>query len=77
MKQGSRRSFLEAVSIVGMPPVLLGLDVDASRIFEAIQTPDDIGAIIRLHKDLHRELKHIARVMVPKISRRNLHSVLS
>jgi hypothetical protein len=76
MKQGNARSFLEATRrIVGMPPVMLGLNVDTSRMMKAIETPDDIGAIIRLHKDLHRELKRIATVMVLKSSRRKLRSV--
>lgn len=75
MKQSAPRSFLEAASIVGMQPVLLGLNIDASRMMKALQTPDDIGAIIRVHKDLHRELKRIASVMVPKSRRRNARSV--
>jgi hypothetical protein len=75
MKQGNARSFLEAASILGMPPVLLGLNVDTSRMMKALDTPDDIGAIIRLHKDLDRALKHIVRVMVAKSGRPKLRSM--
>ena len=76
MKQGNTSSFLEAhSSIAGMPPLVLGLNIDTSRLMKAFETPDDVGAIIRIHKDLDRELKRIASVMVLKSDRRNVHSV--
>jgi hypothetical protein len=75
MKQSNPRSFLGAASTAKIPPVVLGLNVDTSRMMKALKTPDDIGAIIRLHKDLDRELKHIVSVMVPKSSRPKLRSM--
>ena len=68
-------SFLDAASIPGMPPLVLGLKVDASRMVRALQTPDAIGAIIRIHKDLDRELKRVVRVMVPDYSRLKLRTM--
>jgi hypothetical protein len=58
-----------------MPTLVLGLKIDTSRMMKALGTSDDVGAIIRIHKDLDRELKRIANVMVPKCDRRNVHSV--
>jgi hypothetical protein len=75
MRTTRASSFLEAASIPGMPPVILGLKVDASRMIRALQTPDAIGAIIRIHKDLDRELKRIVRIMVPDSSRMKLHTM--
>jgi len=76
IKHGSAPSFLEAAArIDGMPPVLLGLSIDASRLMQALKTPDDIGAVIRVHKDLDRELRRIVRVMVPKSGWAKLRSM--
>lgn len=76
VEHGSAPSFLEAaVRIEGLPPVLLGLSIDISRLMKALATTDDIGAAIRVHKDLDRELRRIVRLMVSKPNRRQLRSV--
>jgi hypothetical protein len=72
MKVSNARSFLEAASAAGMPPILLGLNIDTSRMMKALKTSDDIGAIVRLHSDLDRVLKHIVRVMAPWCGRPKL-----
>jgi hypothetical protein len=75
-KQSNLPSFLEAIrNIPGFPPVLLSVSIDTSRMMKALQTPDDIGTIIRLHKDLDRELERIVRAMVPRPRRLKLRSM--
>jgi hypothetical protein len=76
IKHGNAPSFLEAaVRIRGLPPVVLSLSIDTSRLMKALQTTDDIGAVVRVHKDLDRELRRIVRLMVPKPGRRQLDTM--
>ncbi|MGY8635816.1 hypothetical protein RAD15_25425 [Bradyrhizobium sp. 14AA] len=39
--------------------------VDTARMLRAIDTPDDIGAVVRLHFEIDRALEHIVTTMVP------------
>lgn len=39
--------------------------VDTTRMIRAIDTPDDIGAVVRLHFEIDRALEHVVNVMVP------------
>jgi hypothetical protein len=41
---------------------------DASRLVQAIETPDEIGAVIRIHFEIDRALEHIVDAMVPAAS---------
>jgi hypothetical protein len=61
MKLNNSCSFLEAATIAHVGPVVLGLTVDASRMIEALMTPDDIGGIIRAGSgNLHRTISGIS-----------------
>jgi hypothetical protein len=76
IQYGSAPSFLEAhARIPGLPPVLLSFSIDTSRLMQALRTPDDIGSVIRIHKDLDRELRRIVHLMVPKSGRAKLRSM--
>jgi len=74
MKKSNAHSFLEAASNAGQPPVLVGLNIDTSRLKKALKTPDDVGAIMRIHQNLDRELRRIVKVMVPKASQGKLRT---
>ncbi|MGY3618405.1 hypothetical protein [Bradyrhizobium sp. USDA 10063] len=39
--------------------------IDTGRMIRAIDTPDDIGAVVRLHFEIDRALEHIVNAMVP------------
>lgn len=40
-------------------------DVDAKRLFRAMETDDDIGAVIRVHFEIDRALTHVIGAMIP------------
>ncbi len=46
-------------------PIVFNFKVDSGRLRRAIETPDNIGAVIRLHFEIDRALDHIVSVMVP------------
>jgi hypothetical protein len=41
--------------------------VDTARMMRAIDTPDDIGAVVRMHFEIDRALEHVVRAMVPAV----------
>lgn len=43
-------------------------NVDSSRMMRAIETPDDIGAVIRIHFEIDRALTHVVERSVPDAS---------
>jgi hypothetical protein len=46
-------------------PTTFNFPIDTGRMLRAIDTSDDIGAVIRIHFEIDRALEHIVSVMVP------------
>jgi len=46
-------------------PTVFSFEVDVARMMRAIDTPDDIGAVVRMHFEIDRALEHIVDAMVP------------
>jgi|SRR5882757_4382574 len=44
---------------------IFNFPVDTARMMRAVETPDDIGAVVRIHFEIDRALEHIVNVMVP------------
>jgi hypothetical protein len=42
--------------------------VDSSRMIRALETPDDMGAVIRIHFEMDRALEHVVNATVPDAS---------
>jgi hypothetical protein len=51
--------------------VVFNFEVDTAKLMRAIDTDDDVGAIVRLQFELDRALEHIVRVMVPDCKQLN------
>lgn len=47
-------------------PTVFNFPVDTKRMMRAIDTPDDIGAVVRIHFELDRALEHVINAMVPR-----------
>lgn len=45
--------------------VTFNFEPDSARLIRAIETPDDVGAVIRVHFEIDRALEHIVNVMIP------------
>jgi hypothetical protein len=49
-------------------PLKFNFPLDTSRLTRAIDTADDIGAVIRIHFEIDRALEHIITAMIPNAS---------
>jgi tRNA U38,U39,U40 pseudouridine synthase TruA len=53
------------IATSGVGTTILNFELDQTKLLLAINTPDHIGAIVRIHTELDEALIHVVKAMVP------------
>jgi len=48
--------------------ISFNFDVNSQRLLRAIETEDDIGAVIRLHFEIDRAYEHVVKTLIPDVA---------